>query len=108
MPVSFLTVAQHEGYGAYRGDPILDELDRYFHLDDADRAYIKTKRGDQSQLGFALQLTSVRYLGTFLDDPTAVPASVLHTIAKQTGITDTSSLAAYAQNPLRWSHTCLL
>ena len=105
MPVSFLTVAQHEGYGAYRGDPTLDELDRYFHLDDADRAYIKTKRGDQSQLGFALQLTSVRYLGTFLDDPTAVPASVLHTIAKQTGITDTSSLAAYAQNPLRWSHT---
>jgi len=83
MPASFLSTAQRESYGRYAGDPSTDELARYFHLDDADRVAIAEKRGDHNRLGFALQLTTARSLGTFLEKPTDVPSTVLHLLSKQ-------------------------
>jgi Domain of unknown function (DUF4158) len=65
------------------GTPSQGELDRMFFLDDADRALIARRRGDHTRLGFALQLTTVRYLGTFLPDPLEVPAVVLDRLARR-------------------------
>ena len=86
MPVQFLTSKQRENYGMYVGDPNADELARYFYLDDADHAVISSKRGDHNRLGFALQLTTARFLGTFLENPVDVPSSVLQTLARQLGV----------------------
>jgi hypothetical protein len=36
-------------------------------LDDDDREWIATKRRDSTRLGYASQLTMVRFLGTFLE-----------------------------------------
>ena len=103
MPVSFLSPAQRDSYGQYLGDPSTQELARYFHLDDSDHTQIVEKRGDANRLGFALQLTTVRFVGTFLDDPTAVPPAVLATMSRQLGIDTTTDLTGYRDGKWRFA-----
>lgn len=95
MPVEFLTDSQAAAYAAYDGAPSRTELERFFFLDDADRALIEPKRRAHNRLGFAAQLTTARYLGVFLDDPTGVPAEVADYLAEQLGIADASVLKTY-------------
>ena len=104
MPVSFLTDAQQRRYGRFDGEPSADQFARYFHLDDADRDLIGRRRWDHMRLGFALQLGTVRFLGTFLDDPTEVPQSVVKTLGRQIGIRDADNLARYAKGSAHWHH----
>lgn len=105
MPVQFLTSKQRADYGRYIGDPNDDELTRYFYLDDTDHAVIDVKRSDHNRLGYALQLTTARFLGTFLEDPTDVPSSVLQTLARQLRVTNLDQLGRYSSADQRWKHT---
>lgn len=104
MPVQFLSAEQRKNYGRYAGDPSPEELARYFHLDDADLGVISTKRGEHNRLGFAVQLTTARFLGTFLADLSEVPASVTHTLGRQLLIQDSSVLHKYQKAKQRWGH----
>lgn len=105
MPVDFLTATQRQRYGRYPASLSSEELARNFHLDDDDREWIATKRRDSSRLGFALQLSTVRFLGTFLEDTSAVPTVVLRTVASQIDVVDLTCVAAYLRSEQRWRHT---
>jgi hypothetical protein len=104
MPVSFLSEEQQRRYGRFTGDPSADHLARYFHLDDTDKAFIRTRRGDHMRLGVAVQLGAVRFLGTFLDDLGETPPRVQSFVGKQIDIKPEDKIAAYQASQWRWRH----
>lgn len=104
MPVDFLTQDQQRRDGRYASEPSPALLDRDFHLDDSDRGLIARCRGDHNRLGFAVQLGTVRFLGTFLADPSEVPAGVVAHLARQLDVADVGGLKRYAAGVMRRDH----
>ncbi|OUC95245.1 DUF4158 domain-containing protein [Streptosporangium minutum] len=97
MPVEFLADDEAAAYGRFAGPPAQADLERVFFLDDEDRALVGQRRGVHMRLGFALQLVTVRRLGTFMEDPLGVPGAVLEFVAEQLGVEDASQVKRYAE-----------
>jgi TnpA family transposase len=97
MPVEFLSDAEAAAYGRYAETPGSADLERVFFLDDEDLALVGRHRGEHMRFGFAVQLVTVRWLGTFLEDPVDVPGAVLGFVAEQLEVTDPSQIKRYAE-----------
>ena len=77
---------------------------RYFHFDDRDQQLIARRRTAHTRLGFAVQLGTVRFLGTFLSNPIEVPTNVVVYIGHQLGLEDTQCLEHYHARDTHWDH----
>lgn len=90
-----------------RYPPILtaEQLHRYFRFDDHDRAVLAQKKGKHNRLGYALQLATVRFLGTFLTDPLDMPEAAIQYVAQQLDLTvNPVKLDRYRTRETRWDH----
>jgi hypothetical protein len=105
MPVEFLSDEEAAVFGRYAGLPTRADLDRMFYLDDADLRLTAKRRGEHMRLGFAQQLVTARYLGTFLTDPLDVPPLVTEHLAKQLGIDDPRAWPGTSSGGTRRSST---
>ncbi|TXI95280.1 MAG: Tn3 family transposase [Burkholderiaceae bacterium] len=106
MPVNFLTDEQNQSYARYPKKLTQEQLDKYFYLDDKDKELIDACRRDYNKLGYALQLTTVRFLGTFLSNPVDVPRDVIHYIAKQLSISVPTDVNRYLERKATQSAHC--
>ncbi|WP_206680757.1 DUF4158 domain-containing protein [Hymenobacter polaris] len=101
MPVEFLSDEQAARYGRYQTDPNAEQLTHYFYLSSADVQFLAQRRRAANKLGCAVQLGTLRFLGTFLPEPTQVPAVVVQTLATQLSV-DPAELAGYRKRPNTW------
>ena len=104
VPVHFLTAEQAAQYGRYAGEPSSAQLAQYFFLDDADCAFLRPLRQAETRWGCALQLGTVRFLGTFVDGPTNVPAGVLTYVAVQLDLPGPMDIERYWRGRTHWHH----
>ncbi|RLV57826.1 Tn3 family transposase [Parashewanella curva] len=96
MAIDFLSDEQKAQYGKFHEVPNEAQLARYFHLDESDKEFISIRRGEHNRLGIALQLASLRFLGTFSKDVTTLPLVVKRYVAKQLSIKSVRVLNKYA------------
>ncbi len=94
MPIDFLTAAERERLNRFP-EPIPDEdLRVFFTLSDRDTQEVRKQRGAPNQLGFALQLCALRYLGFAPDDLRTTPDVAVAFVAQQLGVSP-AAIAAY-------------
>ncbi len=95
MPTRFLTAAQRANFGRLPAMLCEDDLAKAFTLDRNDLRVIRSLRTDRNRLGYALLLTSVRFVGTFPASLQEVPPVIMGYLCTQLGIDDQISLASY-------------
>lgn len=83
MSFRILTSRQREQYGRFLGPPTPEQLEEYFRLDEADCRFARELRAFASQLCCAVQLGTLRFLGTFLPDPRSAPSTAVDFVAAQ-------------------------
>lgn len=104
MPVEFLTDEQAARYGRFAVDPTPEQLARYFFLSEADHALVAERRRKHNKLGVAVQLCTLRYLGTFLPNPIQVPQVVVEHLAQQLDLPPDVFIRYALREETRYNH----
>jgi TnpA family transposase len=94
VPGQFLSNAERERLNRIPGNISKADLASFFTLTDSDLRVIPVKSSGYNRLGFALQISALRYMGFCPDDLTTTPPSVVRYVAFQLGI-DPHDIARY-------------
>src|SRR5680860_1542361 len=97
MRTEILTKEQRKNYGRFSGSLDQNQISKYFTLDQMDLELISKRRCRANRLGVALQLTCVRFLGTFPSDLSSVPVMVREFVARQLSIGSITVLESYGK-----------
>ncbi len=104
MPNQFLTDADHARLNQCPDDVNQDDLDTFFQLNSEDLAVIGKLRSKSNQLGFALQICCLRYLGFFPVNLHNLSPVIVSYVGEQLSL-DADSLAGYAnREPTLYDH----
>ncbi|MFH8365791.1 DUF4158 domain-containing protein [Streptomyces sp. NPDC018031] len=103
MPTNFPSEDQRRRCGRFAEDSDEGQLAGSFLLDQTARRRAMAAKGARNRIGWAVQLGTVRYLGTFLDNPEQVPAVVVDYVAEQLGL-DPAEFVGYGTRETRWDH----
>ncbi|EOX6210242.1 DUF4158 domain-containing protein [Escherichia coli] len=71
-----------------------------------DMDFINNRRGRANRLAVALLIGSVRFLGTWPYDLSAIPTNVRWFVARQLGISDTGVLSDYSRRETTLREHC--
>ncbi len=94
MPGQFLTDPERETFSGFPTQVPEEDINAYFTLSNADKAEINKLRGEHNQLGFAMQLCALRYLGFSPDDLDKAPDVIRVYVADQLAV-NPSALTGY-------------
>ena len=106
MPADFLNAEQRASYGQFSGESNDIQLARFFLLNEVDMDFINNRRGRANRLAVALLIGSVRFLGTWPYDLSAIPTNVRWFVARQLGISDTGVLSDYSRRETTLREHC--
>lgn len=96
MPVSFLSEAERLRFNTFPFDLDNDDLIAFFTLSESDLRQIPVQSTPSNQLGFALQLLLLRFLGFHLLDLKSLPEKVITFVATQLAV-EPQSLELYGE-----------
>ncbi len=83
MPVELLSESERKKLSRFPEEIPRENLRRHFTLSEEDREAVGQLYGDANQLGFALALSALRYLGFFPPGLTEVPEEAVRYVAGQ-------------------------
>ena len=90
-------------------EPTPEQLSECFYLSTEDKRLLLEQHEAHNRLGMDIQLGVLRFLGMFLDNPTAVPRVIVMTIASQLEITNLRILKRYLKRrQTRFDHRAKL
>jgi TnpA family transposase len=104
MPVQFLTDEERERLSQFPEQIEEEDITAFFTLSASDMKEIHKQRGEQNQLGYAIQLCALRYMGFSPDSVADAPPDVTEYVAKQLHL-NPESLSGYGRRaPTRTAH----
>jgi hypothetical protein len=108
MPTRFLSDAEIERLEGWPESIDPDSLGRHFQLDGRDVVFVRRQNGASGQLGIALQLCALRWLGFFPDDLPAAPEEAIGCLADALDV-PVRAIFDYSVRPqTRWEHRPLV
>ncbi len=98
----------YRAYGQYQGNPTTGQMQAYFTLEARDRQLIRNCRTNSTKVGMAVQLCTLRFLGTFLEDLSLVPENVILHVQAELGLQNVDFKKYTNSNDARLDHRQLI